>query len=409
MLLRRIVGFLVLLFLCAAAAPLRTTIENQDVLALEALSREAVTPEERRLTQGAALALRHKDEAALALLTPFSQAGVSAEYRAGACLALSDIYLRQSRFAEAHAALQCVDEISPLNGEAKQALAWSTILAAERPMRWEGASSGKLAASRDAAGLLRVTVAINGKEQAAVLDTDASFCVVSETVARRLGIRVLATGATILTSTRSDLPMHLGVADSLTFGDSVLRNVVFAVLPDSAVRYAHGYKMEAVIGLPVFVALGRVRFVRDGGWESLLYGHQPGEEVGEANMALSGLDPFVLVTVPKTGAVLRLAIDSAASNTMLNGTSLQDFPALREGASSGGTQWEGGGGVATDSKALTLGELTLSVAGQAFTLKRVSILSTTEPDRHGAIGQDLFKQAKRWTLDFDAMRFSAAE
>lgn len=403
----RIAGFLVILFLCAGATPLRTGIANHDVLTLEALSREAVSPEQR-LAQGAALALRHKDDAALALLTPFAQAGV-AEQRAGACLALSDIYLRLSRFAEAHAALHCVDAIAPLSGEAKQALAWSAILAAERPMQKEGASSGKLEASRDSAGLLRVTVAINGKEQAAVLDSDASFCVVSETVARRLGIRVLPTGATILTSTRSDLPMHLGVADSLTFGDSLLRNVVFAVLPDSAVRFGHGYTMEAVIGLPVFVALGRVSFVREGGWESLLYGHQPGEVAGEANMVLSGLDPFVLVTAPKTGAVLRLAIDSAASNTMLNGTALQDFPALRQGASFGAAQWEGGGGAATDSKALTLSELTLAVAGRPFTLKRVSILSTAEPDRHGAIGQDLFKQAKRWTLDFDAMRFSAEE
>jgi hypothetical protein len=399
------------LFFClagAAAAPL-AGIAARDAIALEALAENAPSADERQLASGAALALRHRDEAALAALTPLSRPGADKEIRAGACTALFDIHLRQGRYGEAHAALACAEEASgtPLRGELRQALAYTEILAGEPPMQLMRPASGGLEAYRDSAGLDRVPVAINGKTMDAVLDTDASFSVVSESMAARLGLRVLAKGATILTSTRPDLPMHLGIADELKFGDAVLSHVVFAVLPDAALRFSHGYKMDPVLGLPVFVALGRIELVRHDGWERLTYGARPGAEPEEPNLLLSGFDPFALVHCEKAAAPLRLAVDTAASNTMLNATALKDYPALGQGATRSGAAWEGGGGALSDSKALMLGELTLVVAGHPIVLKRIKIQSQAEPDRHGMLGQDALKQG--WVLDFATMRFAAGK
>jgi predicted aspartyl protease len=405
-----------LTFLCvptrAEPSPVPAGIEARDILKLEALSGTAASEDERRLANGAALSLRHKDEAALAVLEPLSQSAADKEIRAAACLALADVYLRRSRFADTHAALQCAQDVSgkPLTGEALQALATTAILAGEQPMRLARPAAGRLDAKRDAAGLVRVPVEINGKAQDAVIDTDSSFSVLSESAAARLGVRVLEKGATILTSTRPDLPMHLGVADTLKFGEAVFSNVVFAVLPDAALRFAHGYKMDPVVGLPVFVALDRIELAREDGHESLYYGARPGAAAAtEANLILSSLDPFALVKAGKTGALLRLAIDSAASDTTLNATALKDFPALGEGASHGWAHWEGGGGAVTDYGALTLYELPLSVAGRTMVLKRIQILSAEERDRHGMIGQDLLRKAKRWVLDFTAMSFTIGD
>ena len=275
-------------------------------------------------------------------------------------------------------------------------------------MRLAAPVTGKLEVTRDAAGLIRVPVEINGKSRDAVIDTDSSFSVLSESTARRLGVRVLEKGATILTSTQPDLPMHLGVADELKFGDAVFSNVVFVVLPDKAVQFARGYKMDVVVGLPVFVALGRIELANENGWESLHYGAKPGA-AGEANMLLTGLDPFALVTCEKARGPLRLAIDSAASTTTLNGTALKDFPTLGEGALHGWAHWEGGGGSATDYNALTVPEMKFAVAGRSIVLRHLKILSADEGDRHGAIGQDVLKQGKRWALDFDAMSFTVGD
>lgn len=394
----------------AGPSPVPAGIAARDVLRLEALAQSAASPDERRLADGAALSLRHKDEAALAALLPLSQSAADKDIRAAACLALADVYLRQSRYADTHAVLQCAQDLSGtlLTGEALQALRYTAILASEKPMALARSVTGRLDARRDSAGLIRVPVAINGRAQDAVIDTDSSFSILSESAAARLGVRVLEKGATILTSTEPDLPMHLGIADELKFGDAVFSHVVFAVLPDKAMRFAHRYKMDVVVGLPVFVALGRIEFANEGGWESLTYGARPGA-ASDANVILSGLDPFALVKAEKTGVLLRLAIDSAASNSMLNATALKDFPALGEGALPGSTRWEGGGGARTDNKARTLYRLNLSVAGRPIVLKHVDILSLEEPDRHGLIGQDLLKQAKRWALDFTAMSFTVSD
>jgi hypothetical protein len=409
-------AFALLSLFCAPAwaepSPIPASIEARDVLKLEAFAKTAASPDEMRLANGAALSLRHKDDAALAILEPLSQSAADKDIRAAACLALADVYLRQGRYADTHAALLCAQNVSgkPLTGETLQVLTYAEILAHEKPMQLVRPAAGRLDARRDAAGLIRVPVKINGKTQDVVIDTDSSFSVLSESTAARLGVRVLEKGATIVTSAQSDLPMHLGVADELRFGDAVLNNVVFAVLPDAAVRFGNTYKMDAVVGLAVFVALDRIELANDDGWESLYYGARPGAGTAtEANLALSGLDPFALVKSEETGATLRLAIDTAASNTTLNATALKDFPALREGASRTWVHWEGGGGGVTDYKARTLYELDLVVAGRPIVLKRVKILSSDERDRHGMIGQDMLRKGRRWVLDFANMSFTIGD
>jgi predicted aspartyl protease len=382
---------------------LSAAIEAHSVLALEAWTRLGGTPDELGLAKGAALALRHKDEAALAILTQLSTSTPAKTIRAGACRAMADVYVRQGRFADAHAAFQRAQDVSPLTGEARQALGYTAILAGEKPMKLARPVSGTLDVRRDSEGLIRVPVGINGTQRDAVIDTDASFSVLSESQARRLGVRVLEGAATIVTSTQPDLPMHLGVADTLTFGDAVFSNVVFAVLPDAAVRFSHGYKMDVVVGLPVFLALERIELAKEDGREKLAYGAAQGAAAVEPNLIVSGFDPFVLVNAGN-GAILRLALDTAASNTMLNATVLKDYPWLGEWAVRSGTRVEGGGGAMVDMKAQKFRNWKFEIAGKSVTLKQVSVLSADEGDRHGMLGQDALK--KGWVLDFRAMTFT---
>lgn len=387
-----------------AESAVTVAVRERDIIKLESL-RQSVTNDEVRLATGAALALRHKDEAAAAVLKPLSLSAQNGDVRAGACFALSDIALRQTHYAETRDALACVEKNSgrPLTGEPRQILEDMKVLSAEEPMRVLRAAAGKLAVLRDTAGLLRVPVTINGKSKRAVIDSDASFSVLSQSAAELLGVRVFDTPLHILTSSRPDQIMHLGIADRFEFGDAVLTNVLFAVLPDKAMQFDQGYKMDVVVGLPVLVALHRIALVNGEDGECLMYGSlETGAAAPEENLLLSGLDPFVMVRA-NGGMRLRLAVDTAASKTVLNATALRDFPQLHEGASKTWAQWRGAGGASSDTGAFRRDDLTFAVAGHPVGIKHIEILSEEEADRHGALGLDVLKKGTQWVLDFDAM------
>jgi predicted aspartyl protease len=384
----------------AAASPLTTAITHRDIAALETLSPESA--DAALLARGAALALRHRDAAALAILEPLSRAAVSQDIRAGACFALSDIYLRQTRYAEARAALRCVEVQSgaPLEGEPLQVLHDTAALANEKPMALVRAAAGSLEARRDRAGLIRVPVTVHGERIRAVIDSDASFSVVSRSMAKTLGLRILPDALTVLTTARPDQPMQLAIADRLMFGDAELANVVFAVLPESAMRFRPDYRMDAVIGLPVLVALGRIAY--DGKEHRLDYGRGVPPPAMAPNVLLSGLDPFVLVQAGT--ANVRLALDTAADTTTLNASV---WTVLHEsaGKTSGQTlTWRGAGGSITD-RARVLDEWRIVIGPTPVTLKHVAVRSRSEDDRHGALGLDAVANTRRWVIDFDAMCF----
>lgn len=389
----RLGGFLLVMLACgASASPVTDAVFHRDVLALEVTS---LSGDEARLAKGAALSLRHRDEAARAVLEQLARSGAS-DIRAAACFALSDIYLRQTRYRDAAAALRCVEDVSGtrLTGEPRQVL-HDTIALANEPAMGVRAANGRIAARRDRAGLIRVPVSVNGEEIEAVIDSDASFSVVSRSMARRLGLRILPDELSILTTARPDQPMRLALADQLRFGDAVLSNVVFAVLPDAATRFGSDYRMDAVIGLPVLIALRRIQY--DAATREITYG--PAEAPPLApNLVLSGLDPFVI----PSGTRLRLALDTAADKTSLN-ASARMVLALAADASRHTASWQGAGGTVRDAGARQIGEWTFAIGPTSITLRHVPLLSQSEDDRHGALGLDALNTAKRWTIDFDAM------
>jgi hypothetical protein len=209
-------------------------------------------------------------------------------------------------------------------------------------------------------------------------------------------LRILPDALSILTTARPDQPMQLAIADRLTFGGAELAGVVFAVLPDSAVRFGPSYRMDAVVGLPVLVTLGRIAY--DGEEHRLEYGRGAPAPAMEPNLALSGLDPFVVVQ--SGGAKLRLALDTAADKTSLNASAWTVL--LPSSASRQTVTWRGAGGSITD-RARVLGEWRFEIGRTLVTLNRVAVQSRAEPDRQGALGLDALDRARRWVIDFDAM------
>ena len=97
-----------------------------------------------------------------------------------------------------------------------------------------------------------------------ILDTGANFSVVSETFARQLGLTLSTNTAHTQGATGAENPLHTAILDSLTLGTATVHNIVLLVLPDANLTIASGkkktYVIPAILGYPVFQALGIIRF-----------------------------------------------------------------------------------------------------------------------------------------------------
>jgi predicted aspartyl protease len=399
---------MVLAWPASAETPVEIAARVNDVVALDALTVKAVTADERALAQGTALALRHKDAAALALLEPLGKHTADPAVAEAADLAAGSIFLRQGRFADVCRMYGAIEALKrPLDHDQMQNYTFAKLLMHEKPMAVERRAAGRLAVTRDMAGLARVPVAAGGTVIDAIVDTGAGFSTLTESAAKKLGVRLVAGTATVKSTSRDDLPARLGIAPELHFGDAVLTDVVFIVLPDSALTFADGkYKIDAIIGLPVFEALGRLELAREDR-EWLYYGAKPGAAPVPSNLLLDGLQPIVLARAGD--ANLRLFVDTGANTTDLNSSAAREFPALMTGAVKAKSNLGGAGGVIEDADAMKLPALTLSLGGRSFDLKGVTVRSKAIDGHHGDIGQDLLQQGKRWVFDFDAMSFSVSE
>jgi hypothetical protein len=99
-----------------------------------------------------------------------------------------------------------------------------------------------------------------------ILDSGASFSAISESFARQLGLTISPGIAHTLGATGVENPDHVAILDTLSLGGATLHNVVLLVLPDATLKIKTGKKkfvIPAILGYPVFQALGIIRFTHD--------------------------------------------------------------------------------------------------------------------------------------------------
>lgn len=392
--------------LSVRASDLLDAIDIDDIDALQALSRSAPTAPERDLAAAVIDSLRHRDAPAEATFRRLVASAAEAPLKAAAEGGLAALYLRQSRFAEAEAALEAMVafKAGALGENEQRTLDFVAALSDVPPMRRERHAPGSLAITRDKADMTVVTMRINGLDQAGLLDTGANFSVVSQSTADRLHLSPVRAAARTGSSIGTAVATRLAVADRVECGATVLRDVVFMVMPDEGLSFPDGYRIEAIIGLPVMKALGRLEFVRDADGERLDYGRQAsdGPEIAP-NLLMSGAQPKLLLEVEGGDRPLRLLLDSGASKTMLYASALERNPRLAALAVEKLTRSGGVGGVVTDETAKALDRLTVHVGDQALTIRDVRVTNLVRGPTDGLLGQDLLSQGRRVVLDFQQM------
>jgi len=257
--------------------------------------------------------------------------------------------------------------------------------------------------ARDKVGLPRAQVTINGHPQDAVLDTGANLSVVSASTAERLGLRELGQ-ARVGSSSRTSVATRVAIADRVALGGFILEHVVFLVLDDAQLEMPvpGGYRIDAIIGLPVFRAIGRVRFGRDG---TLGLGGGPADASLASNLSLVGSDLYVEASVD--GIAVPLHLDSGGSASSLSAPFAAAHPDIVAGLPQSRQRLAGAGG-ATERDIAQWRDVEVSIADRSHVLPELAVTLRDSADvrvrNQGVLGGDVLNAFDSWTLDFRSMR-----
>lgn len=384
---------------------LQQALSSNDVERLEQLAKSSGP--QASVARAVALSLRHRDVEALPALERAIASEAGPQERFSALQEMAALATRQGRYRAAARALDDGARLKPLDRESEQARGFLHALAAVPPMRTEASPRARLPVMRDAAGLARVEGSVADRAQDFVVDTGAAFSTVTASAAMRLGLQMLETEASVGSVSRDALATRFAVAHELRLDQAVLHDVVFIVLPDDALSFAGGaYRIDAILGLPVFLQLGRLAIETHEGREQLMLGAAAPTTTESSNLILSGVQPLLLARSEAAGQTLRLFVDTGARSTQLFRNAVDEAPQLMNGTVTRAHTLGGAGGTSTDEAARVLPRLDLRLGDGTVELLDVVLLSKAATDRHGAVGQDLLRQGRGYVMDFERMCLS---
>ena len=265
-------------------------------------------------------------------------------------------------------------------------------------------------ASRGSGGLIYLNVNVNGLTQQLLLDTGANFCVASETFARLHKISLLPDQLSVTSATGQVVSMRVGLADTVQVGRMAFHHVVFGVCPDKAlIMPTLGVTMDALLGLPVIIALEHIRVSADGssvevGPASLL----TPAPASARNVAVACNCLFPLVRLQYGDDKVPFVLDTGANQTILYSRFATRFPQVLAGSTEQKEyQNELGGRTVTTMRVPARTELV--VGNVPVVMHDVSVSAENEasgPAVFGLAGANLLTSG--FELDFRRMELSLA-
>jgi Aspartyl protease len=256
-------------------------------------------------------------------------------------------------------------------------------------------------------GDLFVPVRINDVDGNYFIDTGAGISSISESEAKRVGLRFMRSSGAMGTSTTQRSGYRAAVADDLVIGGVHLRSVGFAVFPDTGEPWVNlPPGRRGLIGLPVQIAVRRIRWSRDG---TFAFGVAATKaRSAEPNIAMIDDHPAVRVAIGDRTVLFTL--DSGAVNTDLYEKFGKEFPQLMAAGRQSSAEVRGIGGAESFSST-KLADVHIAIGDAKVTLRSPDVLGRQvgSPRFVGNLGFDLLKQTGAFLVDFEAMRLELLE
>jgi predicted aspartyl protease len=323
--------------------------------------------------------------------------------------ALADDYTKSFRYSDAARTYDdLLAHFSPKNDSGTKDDAGVLHLLAGVPpltIKWQGPT--RLKTERNAIGSVVVELTVNGVQELWLLDTGANLSVVTKSYAQQIGLKPLpGFGQTGSGITGLENPLQVAVLPPLQIGGATLNNVVVLILEDANLKISLGersYQINAIVGYPVFQALGVITFLHDGEFEAGDTARRGGTGTP---MYMRRLTPVIKCRVE--GTELPFTFDTGASGTDLSVRYYERFRGKARSWKEDEDESAGAGGTVR-RKLYRQSTLSLGVGDKVATLKNVPIIPVKTnsgiDELYGNIGQDLVAGFESFTLDFSEMTF----
>lgn len=262
--------------------------------------------------------------------------------------------------------------------------------------------SSSLHWTRDRIGLIEIPLSSSGHSYPAIFDTRANISSVSESFARKLGLKRLNVSYTEGSGiTGLEFRTGLGVADSIALGKIKLRHVVFQIMPDSVLYIAPiHFALNILIGYPVIEQLREIHIFSNGHMDF------PAKPVARPwhNLALDHLDPVIFLRTDKD--TLCFHFDLGASSSQLYNRYFEKYKLeiLRQGHPKM-VEFGGAGGIEKKS-VYVMPSVNFFLGNRKAVLENVDILTEKiSPGEmfYGNIGQDFVRLFPELILNFKDM------
>lgn len=254
----------------------------------------------------------------------------------------------------------------------------------------------RLKMEKDAANLKNLKVKVGKDSINFIFDTGANISTISATTARRLKMKIIPADIDVDAITGIAVKADLAVCEKMMLGNVSIENAVFLVFADNALSFPQiHYQINGILGFPVIEALKEVHLTQD---DYFIVPDQETKINSSSNMAIDGLTPLIFVEGK------HFTFDTGADHTILYA------PFYQENKNDIDKQYQltrismGGAGGKAEYEGFKI-DHTFHIWEKEVPLKNISLLKAkiNKENVYGNMGQDVIRQFKTMTLNFDQM------
>jgi hypothetical protein len=318
---------------------------------------------------------------------------------------LAHAFMRSGRYSQTHAHLVAMQKLLP-----EMSGLYSSVALFSKLSRYpELAAKARLVSQVRMSDDFFIPLAVNGKPARYGFDSGMDFSMISEAEANRLKLPIHDASAAALRDGASGnaVPIRFVVADRLTVGGVELRHVVFLVIRNDTMPFVELPRdKQGILGLPVLVAFGTMRWTRDGvlriGMDS------DRSDTSHPNMCFHG----VALVVEGTFRTQRIKawLDTGSSKSYLTQRFAHEFPDVIDADGKEASARLRGVGGSTEVRVVAVPEIKFSAGGSELVMRPAQVLPKDERvDRdwyHVWLGMDLLGTMREVSLDFKSLAFS---
>ncbi len=317
--------------------------------------------------------------------------------------ALAYAYQRAGDYPKAAAEIDALSKLTPDAPDIRNALNFYSGLRNYPKLTVTAKRTSKIRYRIDD-GNMYIPVTINGRQAEYMVDTGANFSLISESEAKRLGLKIHEVTAKGSDATGGEVTMRTAVADQCKIGDTELHNIAFLVISDDQQPFVDAPQQQrGIIGLPVLLAMKTIRWHPDGVFEVAPEINTP--TARDPNLCFEGGEMFLQAEFASRQIILLL--DTGAVKTRLWPKFAADFPRSVDPYRKDQSVEISGVGGKVRLESVEVPELKLKIGGADVALHPAQVLlkETVGASRwhHGSLGLDLLSGSQTVTIDFRSM------